>query len=284
MDEYLSVDSDPAGGRLRRHAGRPGLAAGRSARSGGRGDPRRRRVRPHAAGPDHERAVQRARSGGAGPLDRRAGGSATWRRSSPTAAGTGATRRCPGCWRRSTCRRSRPRASPSPAACSSAWSRSRSRAIPARAAAIRGADRGRGRRGPARRQARARRRRAGSRSISSPRAPGRNISRSASGRTPRSSPSRSPCRRSATAPRSGIHPEVALEQPRAGAGPGGQCRRAHRRRHARQRRQPARRRGPQRPAARQGQGQQRVLRPRPVHPAGRRDVRARRHARAPTSS
>ena len=46
----------------------------------------------------------------------------------------------------------------------------------------------------------------GSRSTSSPRAPGRNISRSGSAPTPRSSPSRSPCRRSAMAPRSASMP------------------------------------------------------------------------------
>ena len=50
------------------------------------------------------------------------------------------------------------------------------------------------------------------------------------------------------------------------------------RRDARQRRQPARFRGPQRVAAGQGQGQQRQLRHRPVHPAVRRAVRHRRRA------
>ena len=66
-------------------------------------------------------------------------------------------------------------------------------------------------------------------------------------------------------------------------------------RHARQRRQPARLRRPQRAAARQGQGQQRVVRDRPVHPPVRRsasridDVRAadialtRRRARTASS-
>ena len=60
-------------------------------------------------------------------------------------------------------------------------------------------------------------------------------------------------------------------------------RRPDRRRHARQRRQSARRRGAQRAASRQGQGQQRLLQPGAVHPAGRRGLRARRHARAPRS-
>ena len=41
MDEYLSVDSDPACGRLRGHAGRAGLAAGRPGGPGGGGGPRR---------------------------------------------------------------------------------------------------------------------------------------------------------------------------------------------------------------------------------------------------
>ena len=48
-----------------------------------------------------------------------------------------------------------------------------------------------------------------------------------------------------------------------------------RRRHARQRRQPARRRGPLGAAALQGQGQQRLDRHRPVHPPLRRRVHAR---------
>ena len=50
--------------------------------------------------------------------------------------------------------------------------------------------------------------------------------------------------------------------------------RPSRRRDARQRRQPARLRRPQRAAARQGQGQQRVLRDRAVHPALRRALHA----------
>ncbi len=49
----------------------------------------------------------------------------------------------------------------------------------------------------------------------------------------------------------------------------------HPRRDARQRRQPARHRRPQRPAARQGQGQQRLLRHRPLHPHVRRPLHAR---------
>ena len=77
----------------------------------------------------------------------------------------------------------------------------------------------------------------------------------------------------------GVLSDSALEQPRAGAGAGDQRARADRRRQPRQRRQPARRRGPQRPAARQGQGQQRVLRDRPVHPPARREPRPRSAAR-----
>ena len=153
MDEYLSVDGDPA----RRTAAPARWSAGSGCRAtrraGGGGDPRGRRVRPDAAGAHHERAVQRARSRGAGPLGRRAGDRRPGADPRQQPLGPARSRRCPGCWRRSTCRRSRPPASPSPAACSSAWSRSRSRAIPAGRAAIRGADRGRGRRRPARRQA-----------------------------------------------------------------------------------------------------------------------------------
>ena len=75
-------------------------------------------------------------------------------------------------------------------------------------------------------------------------------------------------------------PRLGLEQPRARGGAGRQQPRRDRRRDARQRRQPARLRGPQRVAAGQGQGQQRVLRDRPLHPAVRRRLHARR--RAPT--
>ena len=101
-------------------------------------------------------------------------------------------------------------------------------------------------------------------------APGRSISRSASARTPRSSPSARRWRRSAPAARSasraiptGTTPSrncvlaISARGQIVGATP-------------RQRRQPARRRGPQRAAARQGQGQQRLLRDRPVHPPARR--------------
>ena len=65
-------------------------------------------------------------------------------------------------------------------------------------------------------------------------------------------------------------PRLAVEQPRARGRARRRLRRPHRRREPRQRRQPARRRGPQRPAARQGQGQQRVRLGRTVHPPVRR--------------
>ena len=71
------------------------------------------------------------------------------------------------------------------------------------------------------------------------------------------------------------HPsEVGVEQSRAGDRAGGQQPRRDGGRDARQRRQPARLRGPQRAAARQGEGQQRVVRDRPVHPPVRRALRA----------
>ena len=67
-------------------------------------------------------------------------------------------------------------------------------------------------------------------------------------------------------------PEVVLAINRAGPGSG---------RDARQRRQPARFRRPQRAAARQGEGQQRQLRDRPLHPPVRRTLRDRRSAPHP---
>ena len=89
----------------------------------------------------------------------------------------------------------------------------------------------------------------------------------------RSSPSRSRCRRWAPAPISAsIRSRTGtIRSPRS-------CSRRqprpHARRDARQRRQPARLRGAQRAAARQGQGQQRVVRDRAVHPPVRRRLRA----------
>ena len=75
--------------------------------------------------------------------------------------------------------------------------------------------------------------------------------------------------------RRGRHsPEVGVEQPRAGDRARGQRGRPRRRRVARQRRQPARFRRTQRAAARQGQGQQRLVRDRAVHPPVRRAVSA----------
>ena len=71
------------------------------------------------------------------------------------------------------------------------------------------------------------------------------------------------------------HPsEVGVEQPGARDRARRERARPHGRRDARQRRQPARLRGTQRAAARQGQGQQRVVRDRPVHPAVRRALHA----------
>ena len=71
------------------------------------------------------------------------------------------------------------------------------------------------------------------------------------------------------------HPsEVGMEQPGARDRARGQQPRRNGRRDARQRRQPARLRGPQRAPARQGQGQQRVLRDRSVHPPVRRRASA----------
>ncbi len=67
------------------------------------------------------------------------------------------------------------------------------------------------------------------------------------------------------------HPsEVGVEQSGAGDRARGGLARPNGGRDARQRRQPARLRGPQRAAARQGEGQQRVVRDRPVHPPVRR--------------
>ena len=75
------------------------------------------------------------------------------------------------------------------------------------------------------------------------------------------------------------HPsEIGMEQSRARDRAGGEQPRQDGRRDARQRRQPARLRGAERAAARQGQGQQRLLRDRAVHPPVRRRLRHRRRA------
>ena len=71
--------------------------------------------------------------------------------------------------------------------------------------------------------------------------------------------------------------ELILEQPGARGGAGRFVDRAHRRRDAGQRRQPARRGGPLGAAAQQGEGQQRVLRHRPVAALVRCTVHAGRH-------
>ncbi len=72
--------------------------------------------------------------------------------------------------------------------------------------------------------------------------------------------------------------QVRLEQPGAGGGARRLQQRPDRRSDARQRRQPARLRGPQRVAAVQGQGQQRLDVHRPVRAPVRRDLLARRCA------
>ncbi len=75
------------------------------------------------------------------------------------------------------------------------------------------------------------------------------------------------------------HPsEVGVEQPRARNRARRQPHRPRRRRDARQRRQPSRLRRPQRPAAGQGEGQQRLVRDRPLHPALRRALHDGRRA------
>ena len=68
----------------------------------------------------------------------------------------------------------------------------------------------------------------------------------------------------------GVHPKSTWNNPEPEVVLAVDSRGRDRRRDARQRRQPARLRGPQRAAARQGQGQQRVVRDRPVHPPVRR--------------
>ena len=65
----------------------------------------------------------------------------------------------------------------------------------------------------------------------------------------------------------GVQSDLHLEQSGAGGRAGRRLHRPHRRRHARQRRQSARRRGTLGAAAEQGEGQQRLLRHRPVRAA-----------------
>ena len=103
----------------------------------------------------------------------------------------------------------------------------------------------------------------------------------ASARTRRSSPRPRCCPPSARPSHVGVLAELELEQPRA-RGRRWSCTsdRPRRRGHPRQRRQPARRRGPLAPCCCRGQGQQRLLRRRPVHPAVRRRLRPRRRPRA----
>ena len=71
----------------------------------------------------------------------------------------------------------------------------------------------------------------------------------------------------------GIHPKSAWNNPEPEIVLAVNSARPRRRRGARQRREPARLRRAQRAAARQGEGQQRLVRHRPVHPAVRRAVR-----------
>ena len=98
------------------------------------------------------------------------------------------------------------------------------------------------------------------------------------GRTPRSSPRRRPWPRSATAPASACCPNRAGTTPSPGGAGGGQPR-PDRGRDAGQRRQPARRGRAQRAAADPRQGQQRLLRHRPLHPAVRRRFHPGQRAR-----
>ena len=138
MDEYLSeaatLPADGCAGVLVGRVWLPGDPGG-PGRGGGPGG---RRLRPHAARADDERAVQPAairRRWPGRPNAPRIGALAPDPGQQPL--GPPRSRPCPGCWPRSTCRRSRPRASPSPAPCSSAWSRSSARAIPTRAPELR---------------------------------------------------------------------------------------------------------------------------------------------------
>ena len=80
----------------------------------------------------------------------------------------------------------------------------------------------------------------------------------------------------------GIHPNSTWNNPEPEVVLVGQRPRPDRRRDARQRRQPARLRGPLGAAARQGQGQQRLLRHRPVHPPVRRAASRSTTCAAPT--
>ena len=107
---------------------------------------------------------------------------------------------------------------------------------------------------------------------------GRNIWRSASAPTPRSSPRASRCRRWEPAPTPASTPlrPGTIPSPKSALAVNSHGR--DRRRDARQRRQPARFRGPLGAAARQGQGPERELRDRPVPALLRRNLHARRRA------
>ncbi len=153
----------------------------------------------------------------------------------------------------------------------------RARGDAAKADAIRAALRERGGRRHPRRSSPAREAAATLKSALIARRPsGRSTWKSPSAPTPRSSPRRRCCRPSATAPRVGIRSDSELEQPRARGGAGLRPRGAIGGRDAGQRRQPARLRGPLGAAAGQGQGQQRLLRPRALHPPVRRRLHPRR--------
>ena len=189
--------------------------------------------------------------------------------SQPSSAGRGRTSS-----RRSTSRSCAPVASRSRRASSSGSSRKARAAMPPRragyAARLGGGDRGR----PGRDRARLRTRRSAQGASSSQPAAGRSTSRSASVRIPRSS------RRRRCSPRSGPDSRSASERDSAWNNPEPEVvlavdsRGRIVGRDARQRRQPARHGGPQRAAARRGEGQQRELRDRSVHPAVRRRDRA----------
>ena len=79
----------------------------------------------------------------------------------------------------------------------------------------------------------------------------------------------------------GLHPKSEWNNPEPEDRAGLLVARRGRWRGARQRRQPARFRGPKRAVAVEGQGQQRLLRHRPLHPPVRRDLRHRRRTPRP---
>ena len=194
--------------------------------------------------------------GGRGRADRRA-------RRDPRqhAAGRPRPRQSRGCSRRSTCRRSRPPASPSSISMLERVIEERARGNPRcrrrpsarEISRLVGDDLAKLKPGsPEAARAEGGADRAG-RVVAS-------ISRSASAPTPRSSPRRQPMAAVGTGMDAGLHPISTWNNPEPEVVLVVVLGRPDRRRDARQRRQPARRRGPLGAAARQGQGQQRLLR------------------------